>query len=168
MKPLTRTSACDTLFLVVLCSCLLFYSPGVSSSPQSALLRNTIRGLSPDHQKQSAPSLIEYFEAHTLRSGIELVWGVFSEKDIDGFRIYRMSESDASLVVVNKQGLIPAWHQSFVDTDLAPSTHYRYVLGVVFEDDTEYLSEPVEARSSEKTWSLSLRVLANAANDHPK
>jgi len=128
-------------------------------------LRNTIRGLSQDRERQSAPCSIEYFEAHTIQSGIELVWGVFSEKDIDGFRIYRMAENDAVLVVVNKHGLIPAWHQSFEDTDLTSSTNYRYVLGVVFEDDTEYLSEPVEARSPEKTWPLSLRVLATATND---
>ena len=168
MKLLTRTSACATLFLVVLCSYLLLYSPSASSSPQSALLRNAIRGLSTDHKRQSAPCSIEYFEAHTLQSGIKLVWAVFSDKDIDGFRIYRLSEKDVSLVVVNKRGLIPAWHQNFVDTDLTPSTDYRYVLGVVFEDDTEYLSEPVEARSSDKTWPRSLRVLARTANDYPK
>ncbi len=170
MNPLARTSTCATLFLFVLCSCLLFYPPSTSSSPQSALriLRNTIRSVSPNHQGQSAPCSIEYLEAHTLRLGIKLVWCVFSEKDIEGFRIYRMAQNDASLVVVNKRGLIPAWHQSYVDTDLAPSTNYRYVLGVVFDDGTECLSEPMEARSSSESYPLSLRVLSKATYNHPK
>jgi hypothetical protein len=59
-----------------------------------------------------------------------------------------MSDGDVALTVVNKRGLIPAWHQDYLDTDVAPSTDYRYVLGIVFEDGMEYLSQPVGARSS--------------------
>jgi hypothetical protein len=150
MNLLARTSTCVTLLLVVLCSCLLFCPPSTSSSPQSA------------------PCSIECLDAHTLRSGIKLVWCVFSEKDIDGFRIYRMAENDATLVVVNRQGLIPAWQQSYVDTDLAPSTNYRYVLGVVFENGNECLSEPVEARSSNESHPLVPRVLTGVTCNHPK
>lgn len=150
MNPPTRTSTCVTLLLVVLCSCLLFYPPSISSSPQSA------------------PCAIECLDAHTLRSGIKLVWCVFSEKDIEGFRIYRMTENDASLVVVNRRGLIPAWQQSYVDMDLAPSTNYRYVLGVVFEDGNECLSEPVEARSSSESRPRVPRGLTGVTCIHPK
>jgi len=167
MNLLTGTARRVALFLVVLCVGVVFSPPGISSSPWSALtiLRNTVSSGEPE---QSAPCSIEYFEAHPERPGIKLVWCVFADKDIEGFQIYRTSERDAALVVVNKRGLIPAWHQSCTDTDVAPATNYRYVLGVVFEDGTESLSEPAAARSPDKAVPLPDRALAEARLDQPK
>jgi hypothetical protein len=103
---------------------------------------------------QAAPTAIEYFDAHAMRSGIKLLWCVFSDKDVDGFQLYRMAEDDSYISVINKRGLIPAWHQNFVDSELAPSTTYRYLLGVVFSDGSESLSQPIVVRSSKASYPL--------------
>jgi hypothetical protein len=122
---------------------------GTASSPHSALdiLRNNILFMTSDRKDQATPVPVEYFDAQSTRPGIKLLWCVFSDKDVDGFRIYRMARNDSYLFVVNRRGLIPAWHQSYLDNELSPSTTYRYVLGVVFSDGSEFLSQPVEATS---------------------
>jgi len=140
------------LFLVVLCCLLLSFPTLTSSSPQSAvrMLGNALPRTS--QKDQTAPTAIEYFDAHTIRSGIKLLWCVFSDKDVDGFRLYRMAEDDSYISVINKRGLIPAWHQNFIDSELLPSTTYRYLLGVVYSDGSESLSQPIAVRSPKAAY----------------
>ena len=156
MKRLTTIMPGIMLFLVVLLGSLTLLPRNIASSTHSALelLRYTIRVATNDHQNQSKPVAVEYFDAHSQRAGVKLQWCVFSEKDVDGFRIYRMASDESYLFVVNRNGLIPAWHQDYLDSETAPSTTYRYVLGVVFDDETEFLSQPIEAKSQKKGHAL--------------
>ena len=152
MDPASKTSKQSLLFLVVLCGALLGFPHGLSSSPQAGLgVLSTIAKKSKTHRNNSAPSGIEYFDGYSQRVGIKLLWSVFSEKDVEGFQLYRMAADDSYVTVVNKRGLIPAWHQNFLDDDLTPATSYRYLLGVVFSDGTEFLSQPVDVRSPKET-----------------
>ena len=125
---------------------------GCRPLPQAGLgALSTIAKKSKTHRNQTAPSAIEYFDGYSQRVGIKLLWSVISEKDVEGFQLYRMAAADAYITVVNKRGLIPAWHQNFLDDDLTPATSYRYLLGVVFSDGTEFLSQPVDVRSPKET-----------------
>jgi hypothetical protein len=135
--------------------------PGLtSSSPHSALdiLRNSVRTTPTTNPDASRPVDIEYFDAHPIYSGMKILWCVFSDKDVDGFRIYRMADNSTDLSVVNRRGLIPAWQQNYLDGDLAPSTTYRYLLGVVFDDGSEVFSQPVEAKSSQSANGLAVTI----------
>ncbi len=125
----------------------MFFSNGKASTSSSAndVQRSATRVAGRERPNETAPLVIEYFHAYPATATIRLVWGVFSEKDVAGFRIYRMSRSDASYVVVSGNGLIPAWHQEYSDREVTPSTLYRYVLGVVFSDGSEVISQAVEA-----------------------
>lgn len=124
----------------------MFFSNGkASTSSATDVPRSASRVAGRERPNETAPVVIEYFHAYSATAAIRLAWGVFSEKDVAGFRIYRMSRSDASYVVVSGNGLIPAWHQEYSDREVTPSTLYRYVLGVVFSDGSEFISQAVEA-----------------------
>jgi len=141
-------------FLVVLCACLLSVPSQTASSPQSAfgLLQTAFREIDRAAIDKARPTAIEYFDALGVRAAVKLVWNVFSEKDVEGFRIYRMADNDSQLSVVNKRGLIPAWRQTFLDTELTSSTTYRYILGVVFDDGSEIFSQPAAAKPSKASF----------------
>lgn len=148
MSRFKNTLISSALFLVVLCTCLLSLPSHTASSPQFALglLHTAFRDSDRSDGNNTRPTAIEYFDALGIRAAVKLVWNVFSEKDVEGFRIYRMADNDSQLFVVNKRGLIPAWRQTYVDTELASSTTYRYVLGVVFDDGSEVFSQPAAAK----------------------
>jgi hypothetical protein len=124
---------------------MLFFSSGAAALPSAKdASKSTRRVAKRERAHDSAPVTIEYFRASPAPSAVRLVWSVFSDKDVAGFRIYRASRNDG-YVVVTGSGLIPAWHQEHVDAGLASSTLYRYVLGVVFADGSEFLSQAIEA-----------------------
>jgi hypothetical protein len=152
MYPFKTTPRSTALLLVVL-SGFLATPHGSVSSPHAAmgLLRNSISGTGDPRHTEGHPVDIEYFDAHPIRTGMKILWCVFSDDDVDGFRIYRMAENSSYLFIVNKRGLIPAWQQNYLDGDLAPSTTYRYLLGVVFNDGSEFLSQPIEAKTSKQS-----------------
>lgn len=154
--------------LLVVLSGFLLLPPVTLSSPHAAfdILRNPGRATVAAGPTESRPVDIEYFDAHPINLGMKILWCVFSDKDVDGFRIYRMAENSADLFVVNKRGLIPAWQQNYLDGDLVPETTYRYLLGVVFDDGSEFFSQPIEAKSSTSVngWAVSASYMTN----HPK
>ncbi|MFQ5512505.1 MAG: hypothetical protein ACE5EO_11725 [Candidatus Krumholzibacteriia bacterium] len=93
---------------------------------------------------RSAPRIVQYFEAHSITSGVELAWSAISEKDIRGFSIYRRGPDGFQFLLVNDEGLIGPWRKSYVDGDVEPATTYQYALGVVHTDGSEALSPPAE------------------------
>jgi hypothetical protein len=113
----------------------------------------------PREANQTAPVVVESFDAHSTRAGIKLLWRVFSDRDVEGFRIYRIAKNDSYLFVVNSRGLIPAWQQSFLDSEVTPATTYQYLLGVVFSDGSEFISHPVEVTTPARS-STAMSVLA--------
>jgi hypothetical protein len=90
--------------------------------------------------------------ANAVASDVELTWAAFSDKDIDGFRIYRREQNESYFLLINTQGLIPAWHQDYTDGELPSASIYQYVLGVVTSDGDEALSQPVEVTTSAKSF----------------
>jgi hypothetical protein len=152
MGPESKVSRHSMLFLIVLCGALLCFPRGLTSSPLvgASVFAKFARTSNP-RSNQTAPSAIEYFDGYSQRVGIKLLWSVFSEKDVEGFQLYRMADDESYVSVINKRGLLPAWRQNFVDDDLKPATTYRYLLGVVFSDGTESLSQPVDVRSPKET-----------------
>jgi hypothetical protein len=89
---------------------------------------------------ESAPVLIQYFDAQLMSSGVELSWFAVSEKDIEGYRIYRRETDEAFLWLVNEDGLLAPWQVTFMDGSIARDVSYEYVLGVVHADQSEFLS----------------------------
>ncbi|MDH3214853.1 MAG: hypothetical protein OEN01_01015 [Candidatus Krumholzibacteria bacterium] len=157
------------LLLMVLFGSSLIFPSNIVSSPHSALHRLTenIRAMGQATVNQSAPNCIEYFDARLTSTGIELMWCAFSERTIEGFVLYRMAAGDSDLFIINRNGLIPAWHQSYTDSGLSANTTYRYLLGVMFADGSESLSQPVEVTTPSQSFpahSPSSVVMRGASN----
>lgn len=104
----------------------------------------------PQPATASAPNEVEFLRAHEVVSGVELMWMVVSEKDVDGFKIYRRERGRPIFVMVNNDGMIRAWRYRYVDGSPERETTYEYVLGVVHEDGSEQISLPVEITTSGK------------------
>lgn len=100
---------------------------------------------------ENRPRVIEYFDARPGEVRVQLSWIAFSD-DMDGFRIYRRNEGEPFFTLVNRDGLIPAWLQNYLDLELQPSTRYEYLLGVVLSDGSELLSQPIEATTTSKAF----------------
>ncbi len=98
----------------------------------------------------SAPRIIEAFNAHALDTRIVLDWIAFAD-DVRGFRIYRRGRGDSHFFLLNREGLIPAWLQNYLDLNIEQHSSYQYVLGVVFANGSEILSQPVEATTSSRS-----------------
>jgi hypothetical protein len=99
--------------------------------------------------------VVQNFVAHEVESGIELNWDVETDEEIEGFRIYRRSESRSADVVISGAGLIAAELRSYVDNDVfgEPAT-YQYTLGVVKADGTEIRSRSVAATTGPHRYAL--------------
>ena len=167
MLKLATTPPRRVLLLIVLCSFLLIPMETPSSAGAALdILQKSIATTPYIPHGENHPVDVEYFDAQTITTGIKILWCVFSDRDVDGFRIYRMAEDSSYLCVVNKRGLIPAWQQNYLDDDLIPSTVYRYLLAVVFDDGSEFVTQPVEAKSSKQAMSgLSVSVSDCTAPD---
>ena len=92
----------------------------------------------------SAPHIVQYFEAYSITSGVELSWSALSEKDIRGYSIYRQDPDSYQFLLINQDGLIGPWSTAYVDGQVKPRSAYRYVLSVVHTDGSEVLSNPAE------------------------
>jgi hypothetical protein len=99
----------------------------------------------------SAPSELEYFYAREVTTGVELSWMAVSEKDIEGFKLYRRERGVPIYLLVNNEGLIHRWRYDFVDGDPKKGHTYLYVLGVVHGDGSEQISRPVEITMSSRS-----------------
>ena len=139
-------------FLIVLASSLLLHPPACEASQLDDHI-SVFGGIDllVESTRTSTPSIIEYFEARGVDIRVQLDWIAFGD-DVDGFRIYRRSAGSAIFLLVNREGLIPAWFQQYLDRGLSPSTSYQYILGVVFADGSELLSHPVETSTSAKAF----------------
>lgn len=96
----------------------------------------------------SAPADVEFFRAHEITAGVELSWMAASEKDIDGFKVYRREPSIPLYLLLNNEGLINPWRFDYIDGSPQRGHTYLYVLGVVHSDGSEQLSQPAEITTS--------------------
>jgi hypothetical protein len=101
-----------------------------------------------------SPTLINAFAAWAVDGGIELMWNVFSDEGIKGYRIYRSAEGEAVNTVVNPEGLIPPAATKYIDDDVRSGKSYRYTLGVVQEDGYEVRSRTVTVQTTVQTLAL--------------
>jgi hypothetical protein len=135
-----------SLWVAVVLFCVpgfLFALPGDYSQPSEP------RPLSEEAAEvsgpvQSAPHIVQYFEARSITAGVELVWSAISQKDISGFSIYRRDPDSYQFLLINQEGLIGPWMKNYVDGDVQPATTYQYALAVVHADGSEALSDPAE------------------------
>ena len=145
----TRMSRWTPSFLVVLCGALMLL-PSYSSGSKSSVKSASEAAGTQSSTNASGPVFIIHFDGHGATAGIELSWSVFSEKDMLGFTLYRADRDGSNFTLVNEEGLIPRWRWMYVDGDLEPSMTYRYVLCVVHQDGSEFLSHPIEVTSSRR------------------
>jgi hypothetical protein len=123
---------------------------GISLHPGTAIQQKAHRLVVSSAQAAvaSEPADVEFFNAHEVMAGVELTWMATSEKDIDGFRIYRRKSSQPFYLMVNTDGLISAWRFEYVDGGPERGQKYLYVLGVVHADGSEQFSQPVEVTTT--------------------
>jgi len=91
------------------------------------------------HIGPSSAVAIASFQATVAQRGIELLWVVASAEGLEGFNVYRSTESEASFVRLNDDGLLPAIETSYLDGDVKPGRTYGYRIGAV-DSDGEFLS----------------------------
>jgi len=144
-----------SLFLIVLYASVCAEPSSAATShvkkiePSSGKIQKVI----PSKKVRSAPVLIQYFGANNSPSGVELVWSAFSDHQVRGFRLYRQADDEAYFGLVNTNGLVPLWQQSYVDIDVMPSTTYYYILSVVMVNGQEYLSQPIKITTDDHVLS---------------
>lgn len=133
------------LFLVVL-SGFLFTMPGNGTASRNARVQDRFGNSDfegPQPGVESAAVLIQYFDAQLMSGGVELSWFAVSEKDVEGYRIYRRDTDEAFFWLVNEDGLLAPWQATFMDGSITRDISYEYVLGVVHADQSEFLSHVV-------------------------
>jgi hypothetical protein len=86
-------------------------------------------------------AVISSFVVDAIDGGVRLIWEVFSDDEVQGYRIYRAMESNSSAELVNPEGLIPPETRMFVDDGVRYGRAYDYTLGVVQEDGSEIRSQ---------------------------
>ncbi|NIO29721.1 MAG: M6 family metalloprotease domain-containing protein [Candidatus Latescibacteria bacterium] len=100
------------------------------------------------------------FRGITVDNGIELIWAVYTDESIDGFKLYRCEESSSREISIPEYGLIPPERRRYVDEKVRPGETYSYVLSAVRPDGSELRSLPVEIT----TEALSLALHQNYPN----
>jgi hypothetical protein len=94
----------------------------------------------------TVPALIQSFVAVQSAGKVELSWQVIEDEGLVGYRIYRLDVPRGKEIVINKDGLIPRNHSSYVDLDVLPAGVYRYSLGAVHDNGLETRSDYQEVR----------------------
>jgi immune inhibitor A len=94
------------------------------------------------------------FRLNAVDKGIELIWDVYTDESIDGFKLYRCEESSSREVSIPGYGLIPPERRYYVDVNVHPGETYYYALSAVRTDGSELRSRQVKI--STKTLSLAL------------
>jgi hypothetical protein len=104
--------------------------------------------------------LVTSFAAHAVDAGVELVWTLFADEAVRGFRIYRAGGDIPGEVVLNGGRLIAPHARHYTDATAAPGVEYRYSLGVVTEDGSEVRSQT----STSIRYVYTLRLSQNYPN----
>jgi hypothetical protein len=100
------------------------------------------------------------FCGSTVDNGIELIWDVYADEPIDGFKLYRHQKSNNKEISIPGYGLIPQGRRRYVDEAVQPGEIYSYVLSAVRADGAEVKSVPVKI----STRVLSLTLHQNYPN----
>jgi hypothetical protein len=82
---------------------------------------------------------IATFAATVADKGVELCWTIASADALEGFLVYRSSESDGGFVRLTAGDPLPANTTSYMDGDVQPGRTYRYRIGAI-DRDGEFLS----------------------------
>ena len=117
------------------------------------LLLDDVSVLDPD-----VPVFFNSLAAEALDNSVRLVWDVYADEPIAGFRVYRRQGS-AGLSAINSRLLDPSARE-FVDRGLEFGATYQYVVGAVKPDGTEIRS----LGTTGSTPALRLTLAQNAPN----
>ncbi len=83
------------------------------------------------------------FRAEVVDAGVRLTWDVQWDEPIDGFRLYRSVASKDGEPSIPRGGMLPPSSRTYVDGDVQPDEHYRYMLTAVRPDGSEARSQIV-------------------------
>lgn len=81
---------------------------------------------------------VSSFNAVAMDDGISISWHVYTDKAIQGYRLYRR-EPGKPEITLNDEKLEPSTQQ-YVDKAIKPGIEYEYALEVVLEDQSEIRS----------------------------
>jgi hypothetical protein len=104
--------------------------------------------------KRIVPVFIEAFDARPTDEGIELEWDIWSDEDVDGFRISRRMMDGSQETYLLDGRLIEPGLRRLLDDSVQPATEYEYSLVVVFDGGTEQVSR--ESRATSAAFALKL------------
>ncbi len=100
------------------------------------------------------------FKGRETDSGVELVWDVVTDEEINGFEITRRVSGVDVDEPVNSGDLIPPQRRSYVDGDVQGGKTYLYTLSVVRADGSKVSSQTIKV----KTRTRSLALFQNCPN----
>lgn len=150
MSSLRTKNCCSVgLLLLIVGSCYALFAdvPDLMARASGTVIKSARTVAHGARDPQSAPDPVEYFNAYAASSSVDLDWHVVSERNVDGFRIYRQGDSTA-YVLINRDGLIPVWQDQYNDAHVKSNRDFSYVLGVVLSDGSEFLSQPVQVHTA--------------------
>lgn len=106
----------------------------------------------------STAVFIVSFECQVVPGGVELVWEIFADEPISGYRIYREREGEGTARLLNGGLLIAPDRTRYVDREFEPAATLLYTLGVLSEDGTERRSQVVRVSTPAVSLGLSQNV----------
>jgi hypothetical protein len=103
---------------------------------------------------------ITAFSGTAGADGVELLWEIWTDEQVRGYKIYRSRKSDEASTVLNGGRAIDPSLTSWLDSDVEPATAYSYTLVVIGEDGVEHRSRAEQVT----TLALSMLLEQNAPN----
>jgi hypothetical protein len=104
--------------------------------------------------------LISNFTAVDQNDGVRLEWSISADEAIEGFNIYRQTQSGGLGTQLNQPGLISPADRSYLDADIQNGRSYWYTLTAVKVDGSEVVSRTTRIH----TRALSLALYQNHPN----
>lgn len=91
-------------------------------------------------QDDVLPVLVQRFDAEAAGDHVRLLWDIFADEPVDGYRIYRSDDGAGMRPVTNV--MLAKESTGYDDYAVVPGAAYEYLLAVVLPDDREIVSPP--------------------------
>jgi hypothetical protein len=92
------------------------------------------------------PVFMTNFQATAIESGVKLIWDVFTDESIDGFKLYRKAAGSSRDFEVVESAINSEMRQ-YIDSGIKPGHTYKYFLSALLSNGSEVRSQEVTVTS---------------------
>ena len=100
------------------------------------------------------PIQISNFQGKAINSGVELMWDIETDENIERFQIHRKAGEKGAIELINSDELISPETRKYIDSDVRGGRTYQYTLGIVRGDGSEVQSQTISVKTKAFTLGL--------------